>query len=137
MPSYIALLRKDAGSDYGVDFPDFPGCVTAGATLEEARAMAQEALGFHIQGMIEDGEPVREPSSLETVMADPNNAKAVAFLVTVPVRKSRAVRVNVTLAEDLLREIDAFAQDHGMNRSAFLARAAAQALRNSHEAAKR
>ncbi len=34
--SYIALLRKDEGSDYGVEFPDFPGCVTAGKTLEEA-----------------------------------------------------------------------------------------------------
>jgi hypothetical protein len=29
MPSYIALLRKDPDSDYGVEFPDFPGWVTA------------------------------------------------------------------------------------------------------------
>jgi predicted RNase H-like HicB family nuclease len=40
MASYIAVLHKDADSDYGVDFPDFPGCVTAGETLEEARKMA-------------------------------------------------------------------------------------------------
>jgi hypothetical protein len=33
MTSYIALLRKDVDSDYGVEFPDFPGCVTAGTTL--------------------------------------------------------------------------------------------------------
>ena len=49
MRTYIALLRKDPDSDYGVDFPDFPGCVTAGSTLEEARAMAEEALAFHIE----------------------------------------------------------------------------------------
>jgi predicted RNase H-like HicB family nuclease len=42
MPGYIALIRKDADSDFGVDFPDFPGCVSAGATLDEARRMAQE-----------------------------------------------------------------------------------------------
>ena len=30
MVAYIALLRKDRASDYGVEFPDFPGCVTAG-----------------------------------------------------------------------------------------------------------
>ena len=30
MTTCIALLRKEATSDYGVDFPDFPGCVTAG-----------------------------------------------------------------------------------------------------------
>ena len=44
MSTYIALIRKDPDSDYGVDFPDFPGCVTAGSTLDEARSMADEAL---------------------------------------------------------------------------------------------
>ncbi len=37
MASYIALIRKDADSDFGVDFPDFPGCVSAGATLDDLR----------------------------------------------------------------------------------------------------
>jgi predicted RNase H-like HicB family nuclease len=57
MTSYIALLRKDADSDFGVDFPDFPGCLTAGATLEEARHMAEKALELHVEGMIEDKNP--------------------------------------------------------------------------------
>ena len=83
MTAYIALLRKDQGSDYGVDFPDFPGCVTAGTTLEEARRMAAEALEFHIQGMSEDGEAIPEPSLLDAVMADPHNRDAVAFLVLI------------------------------------------------------
>ena len=42
--TYIGLVHKDAGSDYGVSFPDLPGCVTAGATLDEARVMAADAL---------------------------------------------------------------------------------------------
>ena len=46
MATYIALLRKDPDSDYGVDFPDFPGCVTAGTDLDEASASAREA-GLH------------------------------------------------------------------------------------------
>ncbi len=128
MPSYIALLRKEPGSDYGVDFPDFPGCVTAGCSLDEARAMAQEALEFHIAGMIEDREALPEPSDLEVVMGAPGNAEAVAFLVPVAERKPRARRVNVTLPEDLLRRIDKVARHRGMNRSSFLARAAAQAI---------
>jgi predicted RNase H-like HicB family nuclease len=45
---YIAHLHKDRKSDFGVSFPDFPGCVAAGRTLEEARRMAIEALAFHI-----------------------------------------------------------------------------------------
>ena len=38
MAEYVALLHRDEGSDYGVSFPDFPGCVTAGAF---ARVMAR------------------------------------------------------------------------------------------------
>lgn len=81
MPSYIALLRKDPDSDYGVEFPDFPGCVTAGKDLEEARGLAEEALAFHIEGMLEDGAPLPEPSGFEQVMADPVNRQAIALLV--------------------------------------------------------
>jgi predicted RNase H-like HicB family nuclease len=58
---YIAYLHKDRGSDFGVSFPDFPGCVTAGKTLEEARRMAAEALALHIAWMIEDGDVVPRP----------------------------------------------------------------------------
>ena len=84
MTAYIALIHKDANSDYGISFPDFPGCITAGASLDEARAMAAEALAFHIEGMIEDGEAVPLPSTLETIMADLVNRDAVAVLVDVP-----------------------------------------------------
>jgi len=62
---YIAYLHKEADSDFGVSFPDFPGCVTAGRTLEEARRLAVEALQLHVCGMTEDGEPIPEPSTLD------------------------------------------------------------------------
>ena len=128
MASYIALLRKDAESDFGVDFPDFPGCVTAGGTLEEARTMAAEALAGHIACMIDDGEEIPEPSSLDAIMNDPEYVGALPFLVTVPDPNPRAVRVNITLSENLLRRIDAFVKSGGMTRSGFLARAAEQAM---------
>lgn len=69
--NYIGLIHKDPDSDFGVSFPDFPGAVTAGKSLDEARAMAEESLAFHIEGIVEDGEAIPEPSSLEDVMADP------------------------------------------------------------------
>src|SRR5581483_10996544 len=109
MAQYIALIHKDEGSDYGVSFPDFPGCVSAGATLDEARAAAAEALAFHVEGMQEDGVPVPEPSSLEQVMADATNRDGVAVLV--PLREPvKTVRVNITLSSDDLTKIDAFAE---------------------------
>ena len=49
MPSYIGLIHKDADSDFGVSFPDFPGAITAGKTLDDARTMAEEALALHVE----------------------------------------------------------------------------------------
>lgn len=123
MTSYIGLIRKDPESDFGVDFPDFPGCVSAGSTLDEARAMANEALAGHIACMREDGEALPSPSSLDAVMADPDNREAVAFLVEAP-EVDRVVRVNVTLEESLLQAI----AGRTSNRSRFLAEAAREKL---------
>jgi predicted RNase H-like HicB family nuclease len=124
MASYIALIHKDPDSDFGVSFPDFPGCISAGSDLDEARRMGAEALAFHIECMIEDGEALPEPSSLETVMAEAENRGAVAFLVDVPEVRPRSIRVNVMLPEPLLKRID----ERTDNRSKFLAQAAEKAL---------
>ena len=82
---YVAFLHKDRKSDFGVSFPDFPGCVTAGKTLDEARRLAPEALALHIRGMVEDGEPIPKPSTLDDLSNDPAMKHAVAFLVSVEV----------------------------------------------------
>ena len=126
MATYIALLRKDEASDYGVDFPDLPGCVTAGRTLEEARVAAAEALTLHLEGLTEDGETAPEPSSVDDVMSDPHNREAVAFLVD-PLPSTKPVRVNVMLPADLLRRIDRASG----NRSRFLAEAAREKLEHA------
>ncbi|UGY08242.1 type II toxin-antitoxin system HicB family antitoxin [Phyllobacterium pellucidum] len=128
MQHYIGLIHKDADSDYGVSFPDFPGVVTAGTSLDDAHAMADEALSFHIEGLIEDGEAIPEPSRLEDIMAYPDNRSSVAILVAVKTDAKRAVRVNVTLPEDILQQIDTYAEAHGFTRSGFLAQAAKKAM---------
>ena len=61
MGNYIGLIHKDADSDFGASFPDFPGVVTAGTSLDDARAMAEEARSLHIDGLTEDGEAIPEP----------------------------------------------------------------------------
>jgi predicted RNase H-like HicB family nuclease len=128
MRHYVALLHKDPDSDFGVSFPDFPGCVTAGRDLDEARALAGEALALHIRGLVEDGDPLPEPSSLEAILEEAENRRAVAFLVEAPTAPVRSVRVNITIPEDTLRAIDRYAADRGLTRSGFLARAARRAL---------
>lgn len=124
MRSYIGLIHKDADSDYGVSFPDFPGVITAGTSLDDARAMAGEALALHIEGLTEDGEAVPEPSTLEKVMADPDNKAGVAILVSVKTEQPKSIRVNVTLPEDVLEQIDKYAEAHGLSRSGLLTQAA-------------
>lgn len=131
MTAYLALLRKDPDSDYSIDFPDFPGCVTAGETLEEARGMAAEALAGHVGLLVEDGEPIPEPSSLDSVMSDPENHDAIAFLVDLPEPEARVLRINITARESDLRAIDAAAAREGMTRSGFVIRAARERARET------
>ena len=116
---YIAYLHKDAKSDYGVSFPDFPGCITAGSTLEEARRMAVEALSLHIAGMQEDGEEIPEPSTLDDLQGDPAMKGAVAFLVDVK-EPERTVRINITARESQIAEIDNRARAAKLSRSAYM-----------------
>ena len=129
MANYIAVVHKDPKSDFGVSFPDFPGCITAGSSIDEAKDMAHDALDLHIKGMLEDGENIPTPSNLEDIMADPDYSDAVAILVvTVSEEKPRSVRVNITVPEDMLRKIDAVAKKRGMSRSSFLVHAAQNAI---------
>jgi predicted RNase H-like HicB family nuclease len=56
MTHYIALIHKDPDSCYGVSFPDVPGVIAAGDTLDEAPTEAAEALAFAAEGWTEDTE---------------------------------------------------------------------------------
>jgi len=127
MVSYIAYVRKDADSDYGVEFPDVPGCITAGRTLDEARAMAAEALAGHLAVLEEDGQPVPAPSTMDALKDDPNQAGALLILVDLPADFLKAERVNVMIPRHLLGRIDAVS---GGNRSRFIVEAAEHKLAN-------
>ena len=122
---YIAYLHKDKGSDYSVSFPDFPGCITAGSTLEEARQMAAEALSFHIAGMQEDGEEIPQPSTLDDLRNDRAMKGAVAFLVEVR-EPEKTIRINITARESEIAEIDQQARAARLTRSAYMVRSALQ-----------
>jgi predicted RNase H-like HicB family nuclease len=130
---YIAYLHKDKRSDYGVSFPDLPGCVTAGRTLEEAREMAVEALTLHTAGMIEDGDALPEPSTLDELANDPAMQGAVAFLVSAKAPE-KTVRVNITARESQIEAIDRLARKAGMTRSAYMVQSAVQGAGERNEA---
>ena len=129
MPNYIAVVHKEPGSDYGVSFPDFPGCITAGKTIDEAKDWAYEALLLHLEGLLEDGVGLPTPTNLEDLVADPENADAVAFLViSAPDAHGKAKRINITMPEETLRRVDAAAKRRGLSRSSYLTRAAQEVM---------
>lgn len=59
---YVVILEKGEGS-YGAYVPDLPGCIAVGETRDEAMALIQAAIEFHIEGLREQGLPVPQPSS--------------------------------------------------------------------------
>ncbi len=74
--------------------------------------------------MIEDGEKIPNPSTVDDVAGDPALKGAVAFLV--PAHSERTVRVNITAPESQIEKIDRLARSAGLTRSAFLVRSAIQ-----------
>ncbi len=127
MSPYIGLMHQNE-TGFSVVLPDFPGCVTSGASMFEAFRLAHEALHLHVQGMREDGESIPEPSALEKVLSGAEHPGGVPFLVALPEDLGRAVRVNVSIPENFLRRIDDHARRHHVSRSAFLVEAAERAL---------
>ena len=123
MRQYIALIHKEPDSDYGVSFPDFPGCITAGSTLEEARRLAVEALAMHVAGMREDGEAVPKPSTLDDLRSDPAMKGAVAFLTELR-EPEKVVRINITVRKSQIAEIDRRARAKGLTRSSYIVQSA-------------
>lgn len=59
-----AIVVEKAGNNYSAYVPDLPGCVATGNTLEEAEREIREAIEFHIEGLLEDGLNVPQPTSI-------------------------------------------------------------------------
>ena len=124
MKHYPALIRKTPDSDYGVEFPDFPGCVTAGLTVGNALAMAEQSLALHVDGMRDDDEAIPEPTDLEDILKSDEAGDAAVVMIPLARSKGRAVRFNATMDEFLLQRVDFAAKELGMTRSGLLASAA-------------
>ena len=128
--NYPVVIHKDKKSDYGVSVPDLPGCVSAGATVDEALAMAREAIELHLEGLIEEGGVIPLASPIEKLRADPVHSRdwADGTWAIVNVDEStlrvKIARVGITMPQRVLDAIDRHAKAHGETRSGLLARAA-------------
>ena len=129
--SIVALIHGELGN-YGISFPDVPGCISVGTSLDEALANGAEALAFHLEGMAEDGEKPPVPRTLDAIKADPEFAfefsepHVVALVPYEP--PTRSVRINITMDERLVAAVDRAARQEGGSRSGFLANAVREKL---------
>ena len=67
MTGYVVVIEEYAGS-FSAWSPDLPGVIAAADTREECEALMREAMAFHIEGLIEHGDPVPPPSNAAAVL---------------------------------------------------------------------
>ena len=60
--NYLVVIERGEKS-WGAHVPDLPGCVAVSETRDEVLQLVREAIGFHIEGLRQDGVPVPPPSS--------------------------------------------------------------------------
>jgi predicted RNase H-like HicB family nuclease len=120
---YPAYIHKDADSAYSASFPDFPGCFSAADELHELPRAAQEAVEVHFDG---ENLPIPKPSTPEAWGNDERYQGGYWMLIDIDLSKvgGKSVRVNISMTESLLQQIDAHAKARHMSRSAYIAVAA-------------
>ena len=62
MKQYAAVFEKTS-TGFSAYCPDVPGLASCGKSFEEARQMLHEALDFHLEGLLKNGDPIPEPST--------------------------------------------------------------------------
>ncbi|WP_428396269.1 type II toxin-antitoxin system HicB family antitoxin [Lichenicoccus sp.] len=118
----VAIEPGTETTAFGVAFPDLPGCFSAGDTLDEALAGAEEAAAAWIDAALDAGEPIPAPSSLEVVRHNPDYAGWIFGVIAVdPALLDDTIeRVNITVPRRVLRRLDASARAAGETRSGYI-----------------
>ena len=119
----VAIEPGDENTAFGVVVPDLPGCFSAGDTLDEAMAGAEEAIALWIDATIDAGDAIPTPSSLDAVRLNPEFSGWVFAVVAIdPALLDDTVeRVNITLPRRVLKRLDALAEAAGSSRSGYVA----------------
>ena len=124
---YPIYVHKEQDSAYGAifpDIPDIPGCFAGADDAQVIPRAAQEAVEAHFGA---DDDPIPVPTTPDAWNNHPDYQDGGFWmLVDIDLSKvrSRAVRLNISLPENLVQRIDAAARRRGQSRSAFLATAA-------------
>ncbi len=119
----IAIEPGTETAAFGVVVPDLPGCFSAGDTLDEAIAGAEEAAAAWIDATLDAGQAIPAPSSLDEVRQNPDFAGWAFGVITLDpaLLDDTTERVNITLPRRVLKRLDALAKAAGETRSGTIA----------------
>ena len=138
---YVGVVERGLHGTFGLYFPDLPGCVSAGDTLEGTIKGGAEALAMHIDAMKDHGIPIPAAKPPEAFDADEWEGSDVHSLINFPVDidadvvKTPPVRLNISLPARLADRVDAAAAEFGYDRSGLLAVAAREWLEKNKRSA--
>lgn len=119
----IAIEPGNETTAFGVIVPDLPGCFSAGDTLDEALAGAEEAAAAWLDATLDSGGAIPAPSSLDALRTNPDYDGWTFGVITLDpaLLDDTTERVNITLPRRVLKRLDAMAKAAGESRSGFIA----------------
>ncbi|MGH7729423.1 MAG: type II toxin-antitoxin system HicB family antitoxin [Vulcanimicrobiaceae bacterium] len=119
----IAIEPGTETTAFGVVVPDLPGCFSAGDTLDEAIAGAEEAAAAWVDAALDAGRAIPAPTSLESLRRKRDFAGWTFGVITLDpsLLDDTTERVNITLPRRVLKRLDALARAAGESRSGYIA----------------
>jgi predicted RNase H-like HicB family nuclease len=115
---YPAVIEKGAKATFGAWFPDFPDCVAAGRTQEDAIEKAEIELARAVYQLFEQEKPMPEPTAVDAIVL-PKGCRFLAYFIVGVEPPNPSERVNIYLPKALLARADKAAGEMGMSRSSF------------------
>ena len=108
----IAIESGTGTTAFGVVVPDLPGCFSAGDTLDEALAGAEEAAAAWVDAALDAGDAIPQPSNLDALRHNPDYADWTFGVITLDpaLLDDTTERVNITLPRPVLKRLDAMAR---------------------------
>lgn len=124
-PVYIHM--GDEQHAHGATLPDFPGCFSSADDWQDLPRMVQEAVELWCEGQELD---LPQPTPLTELVGNAEYEQGIWALMDINTAHldTKTVRLNISLPQGLVKEIDRYAKEQGATRSGFLAKAARQAM---------
>jgi predicted RNase H-like HicB family nuclease len=115
---YPAVVERGPKNSFGAWFPDFPGCVAAGPSRDEAIRRAEIAVARAADALAERDEELPLATPIEEIVL-PKNCNFIAWFIVGVEPPNPSERINIYLPRNLIAQVDSKATELGMSRSSF------------------